>query len=79
MEFLKSSFSRSLVAAEFNSLVAGSFDPPVKIDGRYYAFPSTDKQKIDLSVKLGRIINTLRHPLGAEQLCLVITLLRMAC
>ncbi len=59
--------------------MAGIFAYPVKIAGRYYAIPSTDKQKIDLSVKLGRIINTLRRPLGAEQLCLPITLLRMAC
>jgi hypothetical protein len=59
--------------------VTGIFAYPVKIAGRYYAIPSTDKQKIDLSVKRGRIINTLRRPPEAEQLCLVITIERMAC
>jgi hypothetical protein len=58
--------------------VTGIFAYPVKIAGRYYAIPSTDKQKIDLNVKRDAIINTLRRPLGAEQLCLAITLMRMA-
>jgi hypothetical protein len=58
--------------------VAGIFAYPVKIAGRYYAIPSTDKQKIDLSVKQGRIINILRRALGAEQLCLAIPVVRMA-
>jgi hypothetical protein len=79
MEFLKSSFSRSLDAAEFNSLAAGSFDPPVKIDGRYYAFPSTDKQKIDLNVKAGTIVNTLCTGVPPQRLCAVVTIGRMAC
>jgi hypothetical protein len=59
--------------------VTGIFAYPVKIAGRYYAIPSTDKQKIDLNVKQGRIINILRRPRGAAQLCLVINLLRMTC
>lgn len=79
MEFLKSSFSRSLDAAEFNSLVAGSFYPPVKIDGRYYAFPSTDKRKIDLNVKAGTIVNTLCMDARQQPLCAVFTIRRMAC
>jgi hypothetical protein len=29
---------------------ACGFDPLVKIGGRYYGFPSTDKQNIDLNV-----------------------------
>jgi hypothetical protein len=59
--------------------VTGIFAYPVKIAGRYYAIPSTDKQKIDLNVNAARIINTLPCPLRAEQLCLLITIERMAC
>jgi hypothetical protein len=44
------------------------FDPPVKIDGRYYGFPSTDKQKIDLNVNPRKIVNILSamHPEGQD-------------
>ena len=59
--------------------MTGIFAYPVKIAGRYYAIPSTDKQKIDLNVKLAAIINILRSPLGAEQLCHAITIERIAC
>ena len=59
--------------------VTGIFAYPVKIAGRYYAIPSTDKQKIDLNVKLTAIINILPCPVGAEQLFRAITIERMAC
>jgi hypothetical protein len=78
VEVLKSSCSRSHAAAEFKCSVTGIFAYPVKIAGRYYAIPSTDKQKIDLNVKQGRIINMLSRPLAAEQLCLAVTIERMA-
>jgi hypothetical protein len=79
VEVLKSSCSRSHVAAEFKCSLTGIFAYPVKIAGRYYAIPSTDKQNIDLNVKLDAIINMLPRPLAAEQLCLAITIERMAC
>jgi hypothetical protein len=79
VEFPKSSLSRNRVAAEFNSLAAAGFDPAVKIAGRYYANPSTDKQKIDLNVKAGAIINMLRRPANPERLCVVFTICGTAC
>jgi hypothetical protein len=79
VEVLKSSCSRSHAAAVFKCSVTGIFACPVKIAGRYYAIPSTDKQKIDLNVKRARIINTLRQPAKAERLCPAINLLRMVC
>jgi hypothetical protein len=79
VEFLKSSFSRGRSAAEFNSLAATRFYLVVKIAGRYYAIPSTDKQKIDLSVKAGAIINMLRMRPNPEPLCAKLTIRGTAC
>jgi hypothetical protein len=41
------------------ALVARGIDPLVKIDGRYYGFPSTDKQNIDLNVNVTKNVNIL--------------------
>ena len=49
------------------SLMACGFDPLVKIDGRYYGFPSTDKQNIDLNVNLTKNVNTLSCTHGKKQ------------
>ena len=40
-------------------VLARGFDPLVKIDGRYYGFPSTDKQNIDLNVNVTKNVNNL--------------------
>jgi hypothetical protein len=39
--------------------IAAGFYPSVKIGGRYYAIPSTDKRKIDLNVTECTIVNIL--------------------
>ena len=49
------------------SVMACGFDPLVKIDGRYYAFPSTDKQNIDLNVNLTKNVNILSWMAGKRQ------------
>lgn len=38
---------------------APGFCPESNIIGRYYGFPFTDKQNIDLNVNLGKFVNVL--------------------
>jgi hypothetical protein len=46
------------------ALVARGFYPLVKTVGRYYGFPSTDKQKIDLNVNATKFVNILSWMAG---------------
>ncbi len=55
MEFLRSSCFRNHAVAVLDPLAARGFAPAHKIDGRYYGFPSTDKQNIDLNVNVREI------------------------
>jgi hypothetical protein len=50
---------RNHAVAVFVSLEPCGLGPLLKIDGRYYGFPSTDKQNIDLNVNVTKIVNIL--------------------
>jgi hypothetical protein len=53
------SLTGRLLTMDGSFFFAAGFYPAVKIGGRYYAIPSTDKRKIDLNV-IGRpIVNML--------------------
>jgi hypothetical protein len=51
--------ARDHVVAAFPGLLGSRFDPPVKNAGRYYGFPSTDKQNLDLNVNGKGFVNNL--------------------